>query len=148
MAGLPDYIIKRNDLYKELKLKYDEELQKREKPEINVELDSGSGKEQKLFRVKAWEATPASLLKHLDKAEAAETVVANIDGQLWDLNRPFEQDCRARFIPFSAKEGQNVFWHSSAHVLGEACEHHFNCLLSHGPPVAEGFFYDMAIEGG
>ena len=148
MAGLSDSMIRRNELYQTLKDKYDSQLRAREKPEVNVELDSGSGKEQKLFRVKAWEATPASLLKHLDKSEAAEVVVAKINGVLWDLDRPFETDCRVRFIPFSAEEGRKVFWHSSAHVLGEACEAHFNCLLSHGPPVDEGFFYDMAIEDG
>ena len=148
MAVLPDFIIKRNEFYKDLKSKFDADLRGREKPEVNVELDAGSGKEQKLFRVKAWEATPASLLKHVDKAEAAEVVVAKINGVLWDLDRPFEADCRVRFIPFSTEEGRKVFWHSSAHVLGEACEQHFNCLLSHGPPVDEGFFYDMAIEDG
>ena len=148
MAALPDHIVKRNDLYHHLKQKHDENLQVRDKPGVNVELEAGSGKEQKLFRVKAWEATPASLLKHLEKAEAAEVVVAKVNGLLWDLDRPFEEDCRVRFIPFSAEEGRKVFWHSSAHVLGEACEHHFNCLLSHGPPVDEGFFYDMAIKDG
>ena len=148
MASLPSHILERNQLYKELKEKYDAQLSEKEKPEISVEVDAGSGKELKVFRVKAWEATPGSLLRHLDKSEAAEIVVAKISGVLWDLDRPFEQDCRVRFIPFSAEEGRKVFWHSSAHVLGEACEHHFNCLLSHGPPVDEGFFYDMAIDQG
>ena len=148
MAPLPDHLFKRNELYEELREKAEEERRSREKPEVNVELDAGLGKEQKLFRVKAWEATPASLLKHLDKSEAAEVVVAKINGQLWDLDRPFEKDCRVRFVPFSQDEGREVFWHSSAHLLGEACEHHFDCLLSHGPPVDEGFFYDMAIKDG
>ena len=148
MASLPEHILRRNELYRQLKEQHDEDLQAREKPEISLELEAGSGKEKRLFSVKALESTPASLLKPREKAEAAEVVVAKVNGALWDLDRPFEGDCRVRFIPFSADEGRKVFWHSSAHVLGEACEHHFNCLLSHGPPVDEGFFYDMAIEGG
>jgi threonyl-tRNA synthetase len=37
-----------------------------------------------------------------------------------------------------------VFWHSSAHILGEACEQEFNCHLCIGPPLKEGgFYYEM-----
>jgi threonyl-tRNA synthetase len=39
-----------------------------------------------------------------------------------------------------------VFWHSSAHVLGEAAERHYGCHLCIGPPKEDGFFYEMAIE--
>jgi hypothetical protein len=39
-----------------------------------------------------------------------------------------------------------VFWHSSAHVLGEAAERHYACHLCIGPPTDDGFFYEMAIE--
>lgn len=42
--------------------------------------------------------------------------------------------------------GKKVFWHSSAHVLGEAAEKHYGCNLCLGPPTDEGFFYEMAIE--
>lgn len=44
--------------------------------------------------------------------------------------------------------GKEVFWHSSAHVLGEACERHYGCHLEHGPPTTDGFFYDMALPEG
>jgi threonyl-tRNA synthetase len=39
-----------------------------------------------------------------------------------------------------------VFWHSSAHVLGEAAERHYGCHLCLGPPTDDGFFYEMGIE--
>lgn len=39
-----------------------------------------------------------------------------------------------------------MFWHSSAHVLGEAAERHYGCHLCLGPPTEEGFFYEMAID--
>jgi len=45
---------------------------------------------------------------------------------------------------FSA--GKKVFWHSSAHVLGEAAEKHYGCHLCLGPPTDDGFFYEMAID--
>ena len=42
-------------------------------------------------------------------------------------------------------KGKRVFWHSSAHVLGEAAERHFGCKLCVGPPTDEGFFYEMSM---
>lgn len=47
-------------------------------------------------------------------------------------------------------EARQVFWHSSAHVMGEACERRFEgCCLGYGPPLPEGgFFYDMSLADG
>ena len=39
------------------------------------------------------------------------------------------------------------FWHSSAHVLGEALEATFGVQLTIGPPVEEGFYYDCYTAG-
>ncbi|KAJ3316264.1 threonyl-tRNA synthetase, partial [Gonapodya sp. JEL0774] len=39
-----------------------------------------------------------------------------------------------------------VFWHSSAHVLGEACELKYGCHLCIGPPIEEGFYYEMGMK--
>ena len=41
---------------------------------------------------------------------------------------------------------QQVFWHSSAHVLGEAMERVYGGMLCYGPPIENGFYYDMFIE--
>ena len=152
--SLPDFVLKRNELFEELKKKSDAELLQKERPEINVVLDLGldkDGKPRPLLPVaaKAWESTPGSFLRHVDKDVSADVVIAKVDGKvLWDLDRPLEYGCRVSYLPFTSAEGRNVFWHSSAHVLGEAAECHYNCLLSHGPPVEQGFFYDMAIADG
>lgn len=41
---------------------------------------------------------------------------------------------------------QQVFWHSSAHIMGEAMERHYGGLLCYGPPIEEGFYYDMFLD--
>jgi threonyl-tRNA synthetase len=48
-----------------------------------------------------------------------------------------------KLMNYTAKK---VFWHSSAHILGEAAEKQFNCYLCNGPPTTDppGFYYDMA----
>jgi len=144
---LPDFVQERNQFFDELKKKYDEELSQKPKPEIKITLSLSSA-EDSLIIGKAWETTPGQLLKHVPKDVAAEAVIAKVDGKLWDLDRPLEQDSKVTYLSFKDKEGRDVFWHSSAHVLGEAAEHEYGCRLSHGPPTAMGFFYDMALEEG
>lgn len=40
-----------------------------------------------------------------------------------------------------------MFWHSSAHVLGEAIERHYGGYLCYGPPIDDGFYYDSFLDG-
>ena len=154
ITELPDFILERNKLFDELKHKHDAESLGKDHPAINVTLDLGLDKEGKPRPImpvaaKAWESTPGSFLRHVDKDVSSDVVVAKVnDKELWDLDRPLEYACQVKYLPFTSAEGRNVFWHSSAHVLGEAAECQYQCLLSHGPPVEQGFFYDMALPEG
>lgn len=47
-----------------------------------------------------------------------------------------------RFGQICAAALLQTFWHSSAHVLGEALEELFGVRLTIGPHVEEGFYYD------
>jgi len=38
------------------------------------------------------------------------------------MHRPLEGSCTITFLKFDDDEGKMVFWHSSAHVLGECLE--------------------------
>lgn len=145
--SLPGFIIERNKFFEELWQQYLEELKNKPRPEINVTLDLGSGSHSTIV-AKAWETTPASLLKDVPKDISANVVIAKVDGkELWDLTRPLERDCTLSYVPFNNPEGREVFWHSSAHCLGEACECEYGCLLSHGPPTPQGFFLRYGYSG-
>jgi threonyl-tRNA synthetase len=51
------------------------------------------------------------------------------------------------FLKFEdSAEAKTVFWHSSAHVMGEALERLFGCKLTIGPPLAGGFYYDSYMN--
>ncbi len=67
---------------------------------------------------------------------------------MWDLDRPLEESCKLELLSFDDDEGKKVFWHSSAHILGEACERRFGCSLCIGPPIDDGFYYEMALPDG
>ncbi len=64
--------------------------------------------------------------------------------ELWDLLRPLEGDCKLELKTFDDAEGKMVFWHSSAHVLGECMECDYGVKLCIGPPTQDGFYYGVA----
>src|SRR3989338_3226779 len=60
---------------------------------------------------------------------------------MWDLRRPLVQDSSLELLKFDSDEGKKVFWHSSAHILGEALEILYQAHLCIGPPLKDGGFY-------
>ena len=67
---------------------------------------------------------------------------ADKKSELFDLLRPLEGDCTLRLLTFDDDIGKMVFWHSSAHILGQAIERQFGGHLTIGPPIQGGFYYD------
>ena len=139
----PEFIDQRIAMFEHFKQKYDEEISKKEKVPIKVTLKDGSIKEGT-----AYETSPMDIASSIGKSFAERQVIAKVDGKLWDMPRPLEGDAKLEFLDFEHPEGKAVFWHSSAHILGEACECHYGCHLTHGPPTDDGFFYDMSINNG
>lgn len=62
------------------------------------------------------------------------------------MERPLETDTNLSILKFDNDLAKQVYWHSSAHILGEACERFCGCYLCYGPPIADGFYYDMYTE--
>uniref|UniRef100_A0A8C3LTE0 threonine--tRNA ligase n=1 Tax=Chrysolophus pictus TaxID=9089 RepID=A0A8C3LTE0_CHRPC len=50
---------------------------------------------------------------------ADNTVIAKVNKMVWDLDRPLEEDCTLELLKFEDEEAQAVYWHSSAHIMGE-----------------------------
>ena len=90
---------------------------------------------------------PIDVAKAVDKSLVTTSVVAEVDGQEWDLLRPLNGDCTLKFYSFQDREGKDAFWHSSAHVLGMALELELGADLTIGPPIEEGFYYDCSLQG-
>ncbi|XP_032247139.1 threonine--tRNA ligase 2, cytoplasmic [Phoca vitulina] len=92
-----------------------------------------------------WKTTPYQVAAEISPELAESTVVAKVNGELWDLDRPLEGDSTLELLTFDNEEAQAVYWHSSAHVLGEAMELYYGGHLCYGPPIENGFYYDMFI---
>ena len=49
-------------------------------------------------------------------------------------NRPLEDAASIELVTFESFEGKQVFWHSTAHMMGEAVERIYGGHLCYGPP--------------
>lgn len=141
----PEFIDHRIKIFEKLKAKYDAEVAAKPREPITITMQDGSIK-----LGTSWETTPAQIAKEISSSLLKRTVIARLNGdnnQLWDLERPLEQSCSLELLPFEHEEGKKVFWHSSAHILGECSERRFGCNLCFGPPIEDGFYYEMALPG-
>ncbi|XP_060856722.1 threonine--tRNA ligase 1, cytoplasmic-like isoform X2 [Metopolophium dirhodum] len=137
----PSYIEDRLKLWDKLKEQYINELSNKILEPITVTFPDG-----KTINAKAWQSTPYDVAKGISQGLADNTVIAKVNGELWDLDRPLEKDSTLQFLKIDNEEAQKVFWHSSAHMLGEAMERIYGGCLCYGPPIEGGFYYDMFIE--
>ncbi len=87
---------------------------------------------------------PKDLLQDGQQAGATGILAAVLDGQIWDLFRPIEHGGELRFVTFAEPEGKFVYWHSAAHLMAHAVKELWpESQLTIGPPIAEGFYYDI-----
>lgn len=116
-----------------------EQAQLEQKP-IKITLPDG-----KVIDGVAHVTTPYDIAKGISNSLAEKVMVAKVNGQVRDLTRPLTEDSNLVLLDFDTKEGEYTFWHSSAHVLGQALEKEFEeAKLCIGPPVEEGgFYYDV-----
>lgn len=82
-----------------------------------------------------------------DDDVSTEEAPAETKWETWDASRPLEGDCELQLLKFDDPRGKEVFWHSTAHMLGQALESEFSARLTHGPPLENGFFYDSYLGG-
>ena len=75
---------------------------------------------------------------------ADDAIVARVNGDLWDLKRPFEADAKLQILTPKNPESLEVYRHSTAHLLAAAVLELFpETKLGIGPPIDSGFYYDF-----
>ncbi|CAL8249120.1 unnamed protein product [Merluccius merluccius] len=140
----PQYIEDRLSLYTKLKAEHDalqaERAEKDSRP-IKVTLPDG-----KVVDGESWKTTPYQVAAGISQGLADNTVIAKVNNAVWDLDRPLEEDCSLQLLKFDDEDAQAVYWHSSAHIMGEAMERVYGGCLCYGPPIESGFYYDMFLE--
>jgi len=78
---------------------------------------------------------------------AKAALAAVVNEKEVDLSFTLNEDCTLRILTYETKQGKEVFYHSSAHLLGQAIQRLYpKALLTIGPVVESGpgfFYYDV-----
>ncbi|GAA4330752.1 threonine--tRNA ligase [Flaviaesturariibacter amylovorans] len=90
--------------------------------------------------------TGLEIAKSISEGLARKVLAAEVNGEVWDLTRPIDDDAAFKLLTFDDAGGKNTFWHSSAHLMAEAIEAQFpGVKFWVGPPVDNGFYYDIDL---
>ena len=79
------------------------EQAKQEQAPIKITLPDGTEKDGVRLVT-----TPMDIAKTISKSLANNAVVAKVDGNVWDLLRPLEGDCKLSLHTFDEDEGKDV----------------------------------------
>jgi threonyl-tRNA synthetase len=84
----------------------------------------------------------------IGKRLARDAVVAKLDGELVDLDAPLNGGGDFEVVTLASSEGLEVLRHSTAHAMAQAIvELYPGSKLTIGPPIENGFFYDIEVVG-
>lgn len=108
--------------------------------QINITLPDGT------VRQLAANSTGLQLAEDIGPGLARNAIAIQLNGETQDLGTVLTEDCEVAILTNNnSADSLDVIRHSAAHVLAEAiCELWPGTQLAYGPPVDDGFFYDMA----
>ncbi|MEG1910172.1 MAG: threonine--tRNA ligase [Bacteroidales bacterium] len=105
---------------------------------INISLPDGSVKQF------AKGTTALAIARSISEGLARNVLAAKVGDQVWDADRPIEQDTSLVLYTWADAEGKAAFWHSSAHLMAEAIESLYpGVKFGIGPHIENGFYYDI-----
>ncbi|XP_018418279.1 PREDICTED: 39S ribosomal protein L39, mitochondrial [Nanorana parkeri] len=101
-------------------------------------------------------STPYNCAMHLSEWYCDKSVLAVVDGEVWDMYKPLTKSCNIQFLTFSDEDPEEVnkaYWRSCAAILGHVLEQAFkddymvNLVRAPEIPVISGAFcYDMVLD--
>jgi threonyl-tRNA synthetase len=98
---------------------------------------------------KSFDAPPTalSIAQGISPGLAKKSVVARVDGKLWDLTRPIEHNARLELVTRDKPDAVEVIRHDAAHVMAQAVQELFpGTQITFGPATENGFYYDFVRD--
>jgi threonyl-tRNA synthetase len=94
--------------------------------------------------------TALQVAESISKGLARVAVAAKVDGAVWDFHRPLPSKCSLRIVKEDEPDGLDVIRHSAAHIMAGAVKRIYGDVVkfAYGPPVEDGFYYDMEFPEG
>ncbi|KYO22722.1 large ribosomal subunit protein mL39 [Alligator mississippiensis] len=109
-----------------------------------------------LFVMNKGLSTPYNCAMHLSEWHCKKSVLALVDGEVWDMYRPLTKSCEIQFLTFKDENPEEVnkaYWRSCAMimacVLKQAFKDEYSVSLVRAPevPVISGAFcYDVVLD--
>ncbi|MEI6847527.1 MAG: threonine--tRNA ligase [Chlorobiaceae bacterium] len=92
-------------------------------------------------------STGIDIALSLGRKVTQDALALKINTTVVDLATPLNNDANIEILTFDSPEGQNIFWHSSSHIMAQAIEELFpGSKFGAGPSIEQGFYYDVASE--
>jgi threonyl-tRNA synthetase len=91
--------------------------------------------------------TSFDIIKEINGPLQKEAIAVKFNDKIVELNRPLSEDGELKILTFEEREGKEVFWHSSAHLMAQAVKRLYpEAKLGIGPPIDNGFYYDIELD--
>ena len=72
-----------------------------------------------------------------------------LNGEVVDLRHEVDEDCSLNILTANDPEGLAAYRHTTSHIMAQAIKRLYpQAKLAIGPSIADGFYYDIDIEGG
>ena len=106
---------------------------------LKISLPDGSVREMEAG------STPADVAAAIGPGLAKAAIAARVDGELRDINRPFDGDAALALVTSRDEEDAlELARHDYAHVLAEAVQSLYpGTQITFGPSTDDGFYYDV-----
>ena len=97
-------------------------------------------------------SSPMSVLdiaKDISEGLGRMATAGEVNGEVVDLRHVVDQDCSLSILTANDPEGLAAYRHTTSHIMAQAIKRLYpQAKLAIGPSIADGFYYDIDIEGG
>jgi len=91
--------------------------------------------------------TPLGVLEIAGESLPEGSVIAEVDGESVELDRPLQTGGNLKFLGFDEPRGAEAYRHTASHVMAQAVKRLYpDAKLAIGPAIEDGFYYDFGLE--
>lgn len=109
---------------------------------VNIKFPDGNVKE-----IESGKKAKEIILENIGEGLLRIAIAVKVNNKLIDLETPITTDTDFLVITYKDKEGKDIFWHSSSHIMALAIKRLFpEVKFAIGPSIDEGFYYDVDIN--
>ena len=97
-------------------------------------------------------SSPMSVLdiaKDISEGLGRMATAGEVNGEVVDLRHVVDQDCSLSILTANDPEGLAAYRHTTSYIMAQAIKRLYpQAKLAIGPSIADGFYYDIDIDGG